>query len=153
MSFITKLIQYCIKPKPLDISMFNEIRIVRDDKWNKVTDGEISLCYFDKSYDTSLLDITNVDETQFKSVAYINYRIGTGQIGLFFINKHDYQNRGLGKQILLSVINEMRLNNRKSVWAITSYEHPFWSNVFNKSFIKSKRPHLSVTGSGYVMRL
>jgi ribosomal protein S18 acetylase RimI-like enzyme len=57
-------------------------------------------------------------------IGYIRYYITTGQIGLFFIDK-EYQNRGLGKQILSNVIKELKMNNCKGVWAVTTTNHPF----------------------------
>jgi GNAT superfamily N-acetyltransferase len=87
-----------------------------------------------------------------KKIGYIRYYITTGQIGLFFIDK-EYQNRGLGKQILSKVIQEMKDNQCDEVWAVATDHHPFWSNVYNKSFLPGKPAHPSVTGSGYFMKL
>ena len=66
--------------------------------------------------------------------------MGTGQIGLFYIDEK-YRNNGLGKEILNNVINEMKNNNIKEIWAVTSKDHKFWSNVpssilFNTTGIK-----------------
>ena len=87
-----------------------------------------------------------------KKIGYIRYYITTGQIGLFFIDK-EYQHRGLGKQILSKVIQEMKDNQCDEVWAVTTDHHPFWSNVYRRSFERRKPAHPSVTGSGYVMKL
>ena len=132
----------------LKLSTFKEIRLVRDDCWNKVKGGEVSLCYFTGESDMKALDLTNVDSVQSKSIAYINFRLHTEQVGLFFIDSK-YQNRTLGKQILLKTIYEMHQNNVPAVWAITTPDHPFWSNVFNKKFKYSSKPHPSVSGDGY----
>ena len=43
--------------------------------------------------------------------------------------------------------------DNKKIWAITTQNHPFWSNVFDKSFEFASRPHDSVTGSGYLLNL
>jgi len=145
--------------KRLDIRDFKELKIKIDDTWNKVEKGETWIYYYDKNFDTSKLDIDtiknrdDIQEICYKNcIGYINYRTRTGQIGLFFINKH-YQNRGLGKQILNKVIIDLKEHNNKTVWTITSVEHPFWSNVYNKSFEYKRRPHTSVTGDGYLLNL
>ena len=85
-------------------------------------------------------------------IGYIRYYITTGQIGLFFIDE-EYQNRGLGKQILSKVIRELKMNQCDEVWAVTTDNHPFWSNVYHKSFIPGRPAHPSVTGPGYFMKL
>ena len=85
---------------------------------------------------------------------YISYIAKTGQIALFFISS-DYRNRGLGKQVLLFALNDMKTFTPSHIWAITYINHPFWSNVFNKSFkyYEMKQLHPSVTGSGYKMQI
>jgi GNAT superfamily N-acetyltransferase len=85
-------------------------------------------------------------------IGYIRYYITTGQIGLFFIDK-EYQNRGLGKQILSKVIKELKNNNCEEVWAVTTKNHTFWSNVYNKSFVPRDPAHPTVTGDGYFIDL
>jgi GNAT superfamily N-acetyltransferase len=76
------------------------------------------------------------------------------KLDYFFINK-EYQNRGLGKQILTQVIEDMKAHNVTEIWAVSTINHPFWSNVYNKSFswYESKQLHLSVTGFGYKMKI
>ncbi len=105
--------------KPMKLEDFKEIRTVTDDNWNKIKNGNINLEYFDKNNN---------------SIGYIDYRVNVGQIGLFFITNHSYINRGLGKQILEKAIKEIKLYKVKEVWAVTTDNHPFWSNVWNKSF-------------------
>jgi len=85
-------------------------------------------------------------------IGYIRYYITTGQIGLFFIDD-EYQNRGLGKQILSKVIKELKTNQCEEVWAVSTNDHTFWSNVYNKSFAHRNPAHPSVTGPGYIMKL
>ena len=71
------------------------------------------------------------------------------QIGLFYIDEK-YRNIGLGKAILDNVIKDMKENNITQVWAVTSKDHPFWHNVYNKGFrYYDKNLHPSVTGYGY----
>ena len=85
-------------------------------------------------------------------IGYIRYYVNTGQIGLFFIQK-EYQNRGLGKQILCKVIQELQENNCDEIWAVTSKDHAFWSNVYHQSFSYRDPAHPSVGGDGYFMDL
>ena len=123
-------------PSRLFIKDFIEERSVTNDTWNRHINGEIKLEYFSNN----------------QSAGYIQYRIKTGQIGLFFM-KDEYANRGLGKQILNKVIGELKEHNVKEVWAVTRDNHPFWSNVFNKSFIPRDPVHPSVGGSGYFLKI
>ena len=83
-------------------------------------------------------------------IGYIRYYLTTGQIGLFFLD-NEYQNRGLGKQILSKVITELKENQCEEVWAVTTTNHTFWSNVYKKSFVHRYPAHPTVGGSGYVM--
>ena len=128
---------------PLQINDFKEVRYVSSEMsepnhyFVNNKPGGIRLEYYNKK------DVR---------IGYIRYYITTGQIGLFFIDE-EYQNRGLGKQILSKVIKEMKANDCDEVWAVTTDNHPFWSNVYHKSFIPGKPAHPSVTGSGYFMRL
>jgi len=85
-------------------------------------------------------------------IGYIRYYITTGQIGLFFI-EDNYQHRGLGTQILSKVIEDLTKNHCEEVWAVTSEQHPFWCNVYNKSFVYRHPAHPTVSGDGYFMKL
>lgn len=130
---------------PLLLNDFKEMKYVppaySSDKspeyvWVKNKPGGVLLEYYDK-------DIR---------IGYIRYYITTGQIGLFFI-ENEYQHRGLGKQILSKAIEDMKTNNCEEVWAVTSTNHPFWSNVYNKSFVYRNPAHPTVGGNGYFMKL
>lgn len=155
----------------INISSLHEVKIIRHDKWNEdklnpqnANGKYICRVYFKDSVDLSEIELNNPEKSNFKSTdeidkllsksfAYITYRTLTGQIGLFFINNKENENRNLGKQILMKVITDMKNEGRDSIFAVTSNDHPFWSNVFDKSFKWKKRPHLSVTGSGYSLDL
>lgn len=156
LEYLNNICSALISKKQINLSDFNQIRITIDDTYNKVKDGNIWLCYFDKKYPTDTIDtklIKNRDDVEkiaYKSIGYVSYNIQTGQIGLFFINKY-YQDKGLGKQILSNVIQEISLDKNKSIWVITPKDHQFWSNIFDKSFEFNQRPHNSVTGSGYLL--
>jgi RimJ/RimL family protein N-acetyltransferase len=143
----------------LNLSDFHEITIILDDNWNKIPRGSIWKCYFEKNDNNiekinieKIKDRYGAEEICAKSIGYIHYRIGTGQIGLFFI-KEKYKNKGLGKQILTKTIEHMKLSKNEYVWAVTSTNHPFWSNVFGKAFKYSKKLHPSVTGDGYMLNI
>jgi len=153
---LKKCFEYLFKTKQkISLHEFKEISFAFDDTWNKIPKSDIWKCYFKKNFNFNEINLNITTQTEFeniceKSIGYINYRTGTGQIGYFFINEN-YRNKSLGKQILLNAILDMK--NNKIVWTIASHNHPFWSNVFNKSFKYSERPHMSVTGSGYLLHL
>jgi len=128
---------------PLHISDFKEVRYESakipepNEHFVSRKPGGIMLEYYNKK-----------DE----KIGYIRYYITTGQIGLFFIDE-EYQNRGLGKQILSKVIEELKENQCEEAWAVGTDNHIFWLNVYNKSFTRKVPAHPSVTGPGYVYRL
>ena len=102
--------------------------VVSNDTWNCV-DGELTHQYHDATSGTVVRD-----------VGYINFRLDTGQIGVFFIEE-EYRSVGFGKQMLLAAINAHGKADT----------HPFWSNVWNKAFQLKDPVHISVTGEGFVM--
>jgi predicted GNAT family N-acyltransferase len=61
------------------------------------------------------------------------YNINTGEIGMIIINR-EYRGKSLGKQIVTNIIEDMKVNNIKEVWAKAPHNHNFWANVLNKSF-------------------
>lgn len=129
-------------PLPLIIHNFKEVRYVS-------TEFSYPNNYFvNKKTDAILLEYYDKNE----KIGYIRFYFTTGQIGSFFIDA-EYQNRGLGKQILSKVIKELKVNNCKEVWAVTSTDHPFWSNVYNNSFTYRDPAHPSVSGNGYFMKI
>lgn len=129
------------KPIPLNLSDFYQHKVIKDDSLNNKPDGGVLIDFYS-------------DFNKTNKIGYISYRVKVGQNGLFFIDK-EYQNRGLGKQILSQVIDDMRANNVTEIWAVTTREHPFWSNVFNKSFhwYDSRQLYPSVSGFGYKMKI
>ena len=121
----------------LCISDFIVKKIISDDNWNKIKNGNIRYEYFEN----------NSDETPF---GYIDFRPGVGQIGQFYIHDDRFRNRGLGKQILTKALDDIKeFGTADTIWAVTRENHPFWSNVWNKSFTWKDPAHYSVTGSGY----
>jgi GNAT superfamily N-acetyltransferase len=134
----SKIIKFYIKkPTPIQLSVYKEHKIVKNDDWNKIKNGDITLEYYLHNN---------------KMIGCINYRVYTGQIGLFFLEPN-YRNIGLGKQILNKAINDIKQNNINEVWAVTSKNHVFWSNVYNGKFKYKEQLHPSVTGSGYSITL
>ena len=137
---------FCSRAPPLQISDFKEIRFDSSEeepypffgkeKFVHGKPGGVVLEYYDKDH----------------QIGYIRYYVNTGHIGLFFIQK-EYQNRGLGKQILCKVIQELQENNCDEIWAVTSKDHAFWSNVYHQLFSYRDPAHPSVGGDGYFMDL
>ncbi len=126
----------------LKLTDYYEVRAVSDDMWNKVPNSDIRLNYYDQNN---------------KHIASISFRLQNGQIGHLFIHDDNLIGRGLGKQLLMRAINEIKNQNYinphvKEIWAVTSNDN-FFSNVFNKSFAKRVPAHSSVRGSGYYMQI
>ena len=128
---------------PLLITNFKEVRYISSEI------SQPNHLFVNKKPGGILLEYYNNKDVK---IGYIRYYITNGQIGLFFIDK-EYQNRGLGKQILSKVIQELETNHCEEVWAVTSKNHPFWSNVYNKSFEYRDPAHPSVGGDGYFMKI
>ena len=83
------------------------------------------------------------------------YRPKLGQVGIFKLEER-YRNRGLGKQILIQTIENMKDYNKAThIWTITTQNHPFWANVMNRKFqwYECCNSYPNVCGSGYKMRL
>ena len=117
-----------IKPSLLNLTDFTQIKTISNDTWNKIPNSDIRIDFYDKLNNNTY-------------AGFISYRSGVGQVGLFFLNK-PYQNRGLGKQILLQTIEDMKKNNNTEIWGVTKKNHPFWHNVFNNSFSWYESGHL-----------
>ena len=84
-------------------------------------------------------------------IGYIEYKPKTGKICLFFITDEKYRNRGLGKEILETVICDITKYNTKRVWLVTNKcPHPFWEQ---NGFKYTKCPDSSVTMHGYTRSL
>ncbi len=123
--------------RPLNLINIIQKQTIKDDDWNHIPKSEHKIEFYYNE----------------ENIGHIQYRLGTGQIGLFYIDEK-YRNNGLGKEILNNVINEMKNNNIKEIWAVTSKDHKFWSNVYNKKFEYSDQNiHSSVTGGGYKMSI
>jgi GNAT superfamily N-acetyltransferase len=155
--------------KPISLNSFYEVKLIRRDSWNGngiIGNGNgkyIGRFYFKEKPDLSEILLENpiksftddrkiFDELATKSDGFITYKLLTGQIGLFYVAKQ-FQHKGVGKQILTKVIDDMKNEGRTSIFAITYNNHLFWSNVFHKSFVWKTRPNASVTGSGYFLSL
>lgn len=124
-------------PTPLFLSNFIERKTVSDDTWNKIKDGQVCYKYFQ-------------NETDKDPIAMVDFRPGVGQIGIIGIWPESYRNRGLGKQMLRKAMNDIKaFGKTDTVWAVTTENHTFWSNVFNKSFVWKNPAHTTVAGSGY----
>jgi predicted acetyltransferase len=126
------------KPKKINLSSITQMKRITDDTWNKIPNSDVHIDFYNNN----------------NKIGYISYRLGVGQIGLFFIAEM-YRNRGLGKQILEQTIKEMKENNIEYIWCVTSKNHPFWSNIYNKKMIwcDEGKLHPSVRGYGYKMKI
>lgn len=129
-----------ISQNKLKLIDFDEIRIVSDDVWNKIPNGQVTLRYFNNDKD---------------HIATISFRLHNGQIGLLFVHDNKLKGRGLGKEMLKKAIEEIKYKNSinpgiKEIWAVT-HNDLFFSNVFNQSFVKRDPAHHTVTGSGYYL--
>ena len=56
--------------------------------------------------------------------------------------------------MLLAALGDIKAYGKaETVWAVTTLNHPFWSNVWNKAFQLKDPAHSSVTACGYSMPL
>jgi GNAT superfamily N-acetyltransferase len=95
-----------------------------------------TITYFDKKGD---------------NIGYIEYKPNIGKICLFFITTPKYRNRGLGKEILNNVLEDIKCHGTKRVWLVTNKcPHPFWEM---NGFTYTKSPDISVTLHGYTKNL
>jgi GNAT superfamily N-acetyltransferase len=127
------------KPK-INFYSIIQMKRITDDTWNKIPNSDVRIDFYEYNKNNK--------------IGYISYRLSVGQIGLFFIEE-PYRNRGLGKQILEQTIKEMKENNIEYIWCVTSKNHPFWSNIYNKKMIwcDEGKLHPSVRGYGYKMKI
>jgi GNAT superfamily N-acetyltransferase len=113
---------------PLFISDFRSVITIS--KYNK------NITYFDKNDN---------------DIGYIEYIPTSGKICLFFITNPSYRNRGLGKQILSAVLDDIKKHNTKRAWLVTANcPHAFWES---NGFTYTKSPDNSVTSHGYTRDL
>jgi hypothetical protein len=139
----------------LYVSDFSKKVFIFDDEYLNTKSSYVIVMLFEIDREPQfILDSIAVDNKQdlikiasIYSIAYITYRMSTGQIGLINV-KEQYRNKGLGKDMLKMAINKL-LKTNTYVWAVSNKNNPFWENVFSKSFRYTYRPHTSVTGSGY----
>ena len=84
-------------------------------------------------------------------IGYIEYKPHIGKLCLFFITNERYRNKGLGKQILETVIDDFRKHQIKRVWLVTNKcPHSFWEQ---NGFSYTEHPDSSVTMHGYTRTL
>lgn len=139
--YITKFVPKPLLGLPRTLDDLNEVIHVSDDEWNNVKEGNVRRTYFTKGIRPTEL-------------GYIDYRVATGQIGLFFIYDKKYHNNGLGKQMLTRAIDDIRTHGTAStVWGVTEYTHPCFKNMWGGIATWQKPAHNSVTGTGYSIDL
>lgn len=96
-----------------------------------ITHSEYGSLYYKKR-------ITYYDSSQ--EIGFIEYTPHTGKIHLFYITNEKYKNRGLGPQILRTVLNDIKQSGITKVWLVTNiYPHPFWEQ---NHFIHTHHPHI-----------
>lgn len=78
---------------------------------------------------------------------YFQYKPAIGQLGIVRLDD-DYRGYGIFNQVLKEVIiDDMEGNGVENVFAVTTYNHPYFSKIPNMEW---KEPAgLNVTGSGY----
>jgi hypothetical protein len=113
---------------------FKLIKTITKDTWNHIQNGNIKLECFEK--------VPNLNKTI--PVGYIDYRLYSGQINSFYIH-NAYQMNGIGTDLLLYTIEDLRKINTPEIFAISTLNHPFWSNVLDRSFTYRTRQHLNKT--------
>jgi hypothetical protein len=142
-------------PNNLYVSDFSKKVFIIDDEYLNVKSSYVIIMLFEHDKEPHfILDSVIADNREdlikiasIYSIAYIAYRMSTGQIGLFDV-KEKYRNKGLGKDLLKLAINKL-LKTTLYVWVVSNKNNPFWENVFSKSFRYTYMPpHTSVTGSG-----
>lgn len=146
-------------PSNLYVGDFIKKVFIFDDEYLNVKGSYVIVMFFEKDQEPHfILDSVIADNRQdmlkiasIYSIAYITYRMSTGQIGLINV-KEKYRNKGLGKDILKMAINNL-LKTNQYVWVVANKNDPFWGNVFSKSFGYIYTPHTSVAGSGYILNV
>ena len=84
--------------------------------------------------------ITYCDPTRSQEIGFIEYTPHTGKIHLFYITHERYKNRGLGPQILRTVLDDIKQSGTTKVWLVTNiYPHPVWEK---NNFIHTPHPHI-----------
>jgi GNAT superfamily N-acetyltransferase len=128
------------RPKPLLLSDFKETKTIEDDPWGPI-------------YENHKLEYFN---DQGESIGYNAYSPKMGQIGIFVLEE-EYRNRGLGKQILLKCMDEMRSHDVKEMFLVSTPDHPVWLNIFNNALTSRDPaqldPNIRVTGGGFYLKL
>lgn len=106
------------KPPQLSLENFKQIKKISNDRINNIKNGYITINFYDK-------------KNWYNYAGYITYMVKTGEIGLFELTP-EYRNRGLGKQIINDVIEDIKKHNTSHIWIETVDDNPFWSKIFNK---------------------
>lgn len=123
-------IKHIIAPK-IQISSLRQVVKVIDDTYNKVPNGETNIDFFDGD----------------KNVGHLSLRQHNGQIGIIVLD-NSYRRRGIGTQILdMSRDIILKYGNADTMWAVTTKDHKYWSNV--PGMVWKEPAHESVTGPGY----
>lgn len=123
-------------------TLFSQLRqnkSVHFDMWNNLKDNHVHIEFFDNNAFAGM----------------INYKVAVGQVSLLYLEKK-YQNKGIGKEILLQTMTHMKEYKTPYIWTLCNNKnHFFWSNVFQKKFVwcENEMLHPSVHGSGFKMKM
>lgn len=114
----------------------NVITTIKDDSYHNIKSGI-------KNYKCKTPNNDYIGE--------INFRHTNGQIGILVIDEK-YRNLTIGTQLLKKAREDIIKNGTaKEIWAVTSKEHQYWSNIPG---MKWREPaYKTVTGSGYYVNI
>lgn len=126
-------------PRPILLEDFHERKIIKDDTWNNVKGGEIRYEYYHNEFNHGAIP-----------VGYIEHRLKTGQINFLNVWGERFKKAGMREYLLeKALIDIQNYGTASTIWAVSMPDDPFWSTVWDKSFIWSDPAHPSVTGRGY----
>lgn len=148
MSAIIRLCKQSYKRDIYDGLLYKHILIKPTDLTIQSAFKDESLCY-PKSY-----QIDNYFHND-KQIGYFKYRLHTGQLCDLWLS-HVYRGQNIGKFMLHNAITNIHKYNTSDVaFAFAREGHPFWCNVYNKSFkwYDWGKLHWSITGPGYKMNI
>ncbi len=94
------------KTNKMKINELKKTRMSIIDKNNKYGSEQIELRYNDNE----------------KEIAIARFKLDTGQVGLIDINE-EYRRKGLGKQIIKEIEDELKEKKIKEIWVVCTKNH------------------------------
>jgi ribosomal protein S18 acetylase RimI-like enzyme len=85
-----------------------------------------------------------------ETIAHIDFSTQDGNIWSIHVD-NNYRGKGLGTQILDSVIVDIKKNNVDEIYLLSRKNHEFWNNVYNGGFDYDKKRSIEFDkyGLGY----